>query len=73
MLVVKNFRQCCNLEMGEEEDGINVEEFQLFSTKVEKEGLVSHICSNLKGLVDLYVGGLDSNKMGQWSDLVRGR
>ena len=53
MLVVKNFRQRCNLKMGEEEDGINDEEFQLFSTKVEKEGLVSHIYSNLKGLVDL--------------------
>lgn len=59
--------------MEEEEDGIKAEEFRLFSTRVEKEGSVSHICSNLKGLVDLYVGVSDSNKMGQWSDLVRGR
>ena len=51
--------------MGEEEDGINAEEFQLFSTKVEKEGSISHIYSNLKGLVNLYVGGSDSYKMGQ--------
>ena len=65
MLVVKNFRRCCNLEMGEEGDGINAKKFQLFSTKVEKEGSISHSCSNLKGLVNLYVGGSNFNKMGQ--------
>ena len=52
--------------MGEEGDGINAKKFQLFSTKVEKEGSISHSCSNLKGLVNLYVGGSDFNKMGQW-------
>lgn len=57
--------------MEKEEDGIK--EFQLLSTRVEKEGSVSYICSNLKGLAYLYVGGSDSNKMGQWSNLERGR
>ena len=32
-----------------------------------------HICSNLKGLVDLWVGGSKSNNIGQWLDLVWGR
>ena len=73
MLVVKSFRQCWNLEREKEEDGIKAEEFQLFSTSVEKEGSVSHICSNLKGLVDLWVGGSKSNNIGQWLDLVWGR
>ena len=73
MLVVKSFRQCWNLEREKEEDGIKAEEFQLFSTSVEKEGSISLICSNLKGLVNLRVGGSESNNIGQWSDLVRGR
>ena len=73
MLVVKSFRQCWNLEREKVEDGIKAEEFQLLSTSVDKEGLVNHICSNLKGLVDLRVGGSKSNNIGQWSDLVRGR
>ena len=64
MLVIKNFRQCWNLESEKEEDGIKAKEFQLFSTSVEKEASVSYICSNLKGLVNLRVRGSESNNIG---------
>ena len=56
--------------MEDEDDERHAKEFQLFSTRVEKEGLVSHICSNLNGLIDLKIVGSVSNNVGQWSDLV---
>ena len=56
--------------MEDEDDERDAKEFQLFSTRVEKEGSVSHICSNLNGLIDLKIVGSVSNNVGQWSDLV---
>ena len=69
MLLVKCFNRCWNLDMEDEDDGRDAEEFQLFSTRVEKEGSVSHICSNLNGLINLKIVGSVSNNIGQWLDL----
>lgn len=65
MLLVKNFRRCWNLKREEEDDGIVSEDIQLFSTRLEKEGLVSHICLNLKGSCTLPTMGSVSTNMGQ--------
>ena len=69
MLLVKYFNRCWNLDREKEEES-DANECQLFSTKVEKEGSESHICSNLKGFDNLWIGGSVSNNIGKWSDLV---
>ena len=61
MLLVKCFNRCWNLDREDEDDRRDVEGFQLFSTRVEKEGSVSHICSSLNGLIDLRIIGSVSN------------
>ena len=73
MLIVKSFRQFLEPREGGGKRCYKSRGIQLFSTSVEKEGLVSHICSNLKILVDLQVRGSESNNIEQWLDLVRRR
>lgn len=65
MLHVKNFWRCGNLDKEEEDDGRDSEEVQLCFTRFKKEGSISHMCSNLKGLGDLRSGGSISINMGQ--------
>ena len=47
--------------------------FQPCSTMEGKDGSVSHICSNLKGLGGFRSQGSVKSIMGQWSDLTLGR
>ena len=64
ILLVKKSRRCWSLEREEEDEGIVSEDFQLVSTKLGKEGSVSHICSNLKGFCDLHSSESVFSKMG---------
>ena len=57
----------------EEVGGISAYDFQLSLTRVGKVGPVSHICSNRNGFRVFYSYGSMLSKMGQWSDLTRGR
>ena len=67
---VKESRRRGNLDREEDVEGMFSEACQLLSIRAEKEGSVSHICLNLKGLGDLCSKGLVSSKMGQWLDLT---
>ena len=67
---VKKSRRRGNLDREEDVEGMFSEACQLLSIRAEKEGSMSHICLNLKGLGDLCSKGLVSSKMGQWLDLT---
>ena len=73
MCSVNAFRRQGNLDKEDDAEGIYSEAFQLSSTRVGKEGSVSHICSNLKGLGGFRSLRFVESKMGQWSDFTLGR
>ena len=50
MCSVKVSRHLGNLDKEDDAEGICSKAFQLSSTRVGKEGSMSYICSNLKGL-----------------------
>ena len=73
MCSVNAFRRRGNLDKEDDAEGIYSEAFQLSSMRVGKEGSVSHICSNLKGLGGFCSLRFVESKMGQWSDFTLGR
>ena len=70
---IKDSRWRGNLESKEEVDGTLSDAFQPCSTTEGKDGSVSRICSNRKGLGDFHSQGSVKSIIGQWSNLTLGR
>ena len=70
---VKNSRRWGNLESEKKAESTPSDAFQPCSTTEGKDGSVSYICSNRKGLGDFRSQRSVKSIMGQWSDLTLGR